>query len=205
MEFKGDEQKEQKQRASDERAERAKERSKGAIEWQELKVAQKRKHVNVSSSGIVDIHLAETNTSVSTEDVEDDTGLAVANMPEMELAEPSCSTCWSTSDVENQAKGRTPEILKDTETQTKEFASPDREYFRSDDKVRFYTGLPSYQIVVTTLNHAAPCMSRRTQALDPFQEFIIVLIKLCLKVSFQDLAYCFLVSVATVSQISGRG
>jgi len=93
MEFKGDEQKEQKQRASDERAERAKERSKGAIEWQELKVAQKRKHVNVSSGGIVDIHLAETNTSVSTEDVEDDTGLAVANMPEMELAEPSCSTC----------------------------------------------------------------------------------------------------------------
>ncbi|KAK2556990.1 hypothetical protein P5673_020836 [Acropora cervicornis] len=44
-------------------------------------------------------------------------------------------------------------------------------------------------------------MSRRTQALDPFQEFIIVLIKLCLNVPFQDLAYCFLVSVATVSQI----
>ena len=115
MEFKGDEQKEQKQRASDERAERSKERSKGAIEWQELKVAQKRKHVNVSSGGIVDIHLAETNTSASTEDVEEDTGLAVANMPEMELAEPSCSTSLSTSNVENQAKGRTPEILKDTE------------------------------------------------------------------------------------------
>ena len=44
-------------------------------------------------------------------------------------------------------------------------------------------------------------MSRRTQTLDPFQEFIIVLIKLQLNVPFQDLAYRFLVSVATVSRI----
>lgn len=69
------------------------------------------------------------------------------------------------------------------------YQAPDREYFRSHDKVRFYTGLPSYQILVATLNHVAPYVSRRTQTLDPFQEFIIVLMKLRLNVPFQDLAY----------------
>ena len=202
MEFKGDEQREQKQKASEERAERAKERRKRAIERQELEVAQKRKNLDVSGDRIVDIHFTETNASTSTEDVEEDTGLAIANTLEMEPSEPSCSASCATSDVENQAEGSTAELLKDAETQTEEFAymfyrptyqAPDRDYFRSDDKVRFYTGLPSYQILVTTLNHVAPCVSRRTQALDPFQEFIIVLIKLRLNVPFQDLAYRFLV------------
>ena len=136
--------------------------------------------------------------------------LQFANTLEMEPSEPSCSASCATSDVENQAEGSTAELLKDAETQTEEFAymfyrptyqAPDRDYFRSDDKVCFYTGLPSYQILVTTLNHVAPCVSRRTQALDPFQEFIIVLIKLRLNVPFQDLAYRFLVSIATISRI----
>ena len=92
MEFKGDEQKDQKQKASEERAERAKERRKRTIERQELEVAQKRKHLNVSGDRIVDLHFTEAKTSTSTEDVEEETGLAIANTPEMELAEPSCST-----------------------------------------------------------------------------------------------------------------
>ena len=210
MEFKGDEQNDQKQKASEERAERAKERRKRAIERQELEVEQKRKHLNVSGDRIVGIHFTETNTSTSTEDVEEETGLAIANTPEMELSEPTCSTSCAKSDAENQAEDSVPEPLKDVETQTEEFAymfyrptyqAPDKEYFRSDDKVRFYTGLPSYQILVSILNHVAPCVSRCTQTLDPFQEFIIVLIKLRLNVPFQDLAYRFLVSVATVLRI----
>lgn len=180
MEFKGDEQKTKKQKSSEERAERAKERRKRAIGRQELEVAQKRKHLNVSGDRIVNIHFTEANTSTSTEDVEEDTGLAIANTPEMELSEPSCPTSCATSDAENQAEESVPEPLKDAETQTEEFAymfyrptyqAPDREYFRSDGKVRFYSGLPSYQILVATLNHVAPYVSRRTQTLGPFQEF----------------------------------
>ena len=210
MEFKGAEQKDQKQKASEERAERAKERRKRAIERQELEVAQKRKHLNVSGDRIVDLHFTEANTSTSTEDVEEETALAIANTPEMELSEPSCFTSCATSDAEDKAEENVLEPSKDAETQTEEFAymfyrptyqAPDREYFRSDDKVRFYTGLPSYQILVATLNHVVPYVSRRTQTLDPFQEFIIVLMKLRLNVPFQDLAYRFLVSVATVSRI----
>ena len=208
MEFKGDEQKEQKQKASEERAERAKECRKRAIERQELKVAQKRKHLNLSGDHIVDIHFTEATTSTS-KDVEQDTGLTIAYMPEMELSESSCSTSCATSNAENQTEESVPEPLTDAQTQTKEFAytfyrptyqAPDRECFRSDDKVCFYTGLPSYQILVATLNHMAPYVSQCTQTLDPFQEFFIVLIKLRLNVPFQDLAYRFLVSVATVSR-----
>ena len=104
MEFKGDEQKEQKQRASEERAERAKERRKRAIEREELEVAQKRKHLNVSGDRIVDIHFTEANTSTSTEDVEEDTGLAIANMPEIEPSEPSCSTSGDQATLKTKPK-----------------------------------------------------------------------------------------------------
>ena len=58
------------------------------------------------------------------------------------------------------------------------YQAPDREYFKSDDKVRFFTGLPSYQVLLTTLNHVAPYVNRRSQSLDPFQEFVMVLMKL---------------------------
>ena len=167
MEFKGHEQKDQRQKASEERAERGKERRKRAIERQELEVD------HLSCDRIVGIRFTEANKSTSTEDVEEETGLAIANTPEMELSEPTCSTSCATSDAENQAEDSVPEPLKDAETQTKEFAymfyrptyqAPDREYFRSDDKVRFYTGLPSYQILVSILNHAAPCVSRCTHS-----------------------------------------
>ena len=227
-EYKRNEQKEKEQKASEERAERAKERRKRTIERQELEVAEKRKHLNATGDRVVDIHFTETITSTSTEDVEEETGLA-NSMTEMEPSEPPCSTICATSDAENQAEGSLPEPSKDAETQTEEnqaegslsepskdaetqteefaymfykltYQALDREYFRSDDKVRFYTGLPSHKVLVATLNHVMPHMRRRTQTLDPFQKFIMVLIKLRLNVPFQDLAYRFLVSVSTVSQ-----
>ena len=129
----------------------------------------------------------------------------------MEPSEASSSTTGTTSDAENHAEGSVSEPSKDAETQTEEFeymfyrptyqCKLRTEYFRSDDKVRFYTGLPSYQVLVATFNHVAPHVSRCTQALDPFQEFVLVLIKPRLNVPFKDLAYRFLVSVPTVSRI----
>ena len=74
----------------------------------------------MSGDRIVDTHFTETNPSTSTEDDEEDTGLAIANTPEMEPSEPSCST--STGDAENQAERSGPEHLKDAETHTEEFA-----------------------------------------------------------------------------------
>ena len=108
MEYKGNERKE---KASEERAERAKERRKRTIEQQELEVAEKKKHLNVSGDRVVDIHFTETITSTSTE--EEETGLANSTM-EMEPSEPSCSTsCGTAGDAENQAEGSVAEPSKD--------------------------------------------------------------------------------------------
>jgi len=127
---------------------------------------------------------------------------------ETEQVEPLCSTTGSKNEATVESVDEPEEIAvassNNAKTQTEEFEymfykptyrAPDREYFKSDDKVRFYTGLPSYQVLIATLNH----VSRRTQMLDPFQEFVMVLIKLRLNVPFQDLAYRFMVSVPTVS------
>ena len=90
----------------------------------------------------------------------------------------------------------------DAETQTEEFdyhvpksssyQAPGREFFKDDEKVRFYTSLPSCKVLLVRFEHVAPRVTCRTQSLDRFQEFVLVLTKLWLNVPLQDLAYRFL-------------
>ena len=68
----------------------------------------------------------------------------------------------------------------------------------------FYTGLPSLEILknLSLLFHHV--VTRRPLLLSKFQEFVLVLIKLCFRrfsVPNQDLAYRFNVSRAVVSRI----
>lgn len=78
----------------------------------------------------------------------------------------------------------------------------DQDYLRDDDaKVSFYTGLPGYDILVKTFNYVSPYVTRKTISLNPFQEMVMVLMKLRLNVPLQDLAYRFGVSLPTVSRI----
>lgn len=96
-------------------------------------------------------------------------------------------------------------------TQTEEFEylferlcgykAPGRDFFDTDDKVRFYTRLPSIEVLIKTFEHVAPSVNRKSLTLDKFQEFVIVLMKLRLNVPFQDLAYRFTISVSTASVI----
>ncbi|XP_067033663.1 uncharacterized protein [Acropora muricata] len=81
------------------------------------------------------------------------------------------------------------------------YQAPDQEFFDSDAKVRFYTGLRSYEVLMVVFEHVSSHVSRQTQNLSRFQEFVMVLIKLRLNVPLQDLAYRFMVSVTTVSRI----
>ena len=81
------------------------------------------------------------------------------------------------------------------------YEAPTRYFFDSDDKVLFYTGLPSYEILMVVLEHVSPFVARKTLSLDRFQEFVMVLMKLRLNVPLQDLAYRFKVSQPTVSRI----
>ena len=124
--------------------------------------------------------------------------------PESEISE------FSDLDLDDQNE---TESCKDACTQTAEFdyifsnknckEKPfDEHYFANDDaEVRFYTGLPSFEILKKTFNFVAPHVKRQSLHLNKFQEFVLVLIKLRLNVPHQDLAYRFDVSLTTVSRI----
>ena len=71
----------------------------------------------------------------------------------------------------------------------------------SDDKTRFYTGLPDFHLLTKTFEFVSSYVTRRTKTLSLFQEFVMVLIKLRLNVPNLDLAYRFEVSLSTVSRI----
>ena len=78
----------------------------------------------------------------------------------------------------------------------------EQEFFEGDDgKVRFYTGLPSWEVLMKTFSFVSPHVNRRSLSLSKFQEFVLVLIKLRLAVPHQDLAYLFDVSRTVVSRI----
>ena len=100
----------------------------------------------------------------------------------------------------------------DTKTQTSEFDYLFKEtakqesftevYFKCcDDKVKYYTGLPGLDMLMTTFNFVSPHSTRRSPSLSLFQDFIMVLKKLRLNVPLQDLAHRFDISLSTVSRI----
>ena len=76
------------------------------------------------------------------------------------------------------------------------------DYFKdSDDKTRFYTGLPDFHLLTKTFEFVSPYVTRRTKTLSLFHEFVMVLIKLRLNIPNLDLAYRFEVSLSTVSRV----
>ena len=152
-----------------------------------------------SGEHVANIDFREASTSTSSEIVKDHSG-------EMQPEEPDISSAEETMVAEFATF---PPV--DTETQTEEFEymfsrpsryqAPDRDFFQTDDKVHFYTGLPSFEILMVAFEHVSPHVTRKTQSLSRFQEFVMVLMKLRLNVPLQDLAYRFMVSVPTVSRI----
>ena len=181
------------------RSERAKKREQVAIARQEREVAEKRQKLNESSVPVAEIDFGEPSTS--TEEIQN------------EGTEGSGDETFSVTQTEELDEGDeiTPEVgVKDAECQTAEFEymfrknkyqAPGKDFFDSDDKVCFYTGLPSMEVLMVVFDHVSPHVTPQTQSLDRFQEFMIVLMKLRLNAPLQDLAYRFLVSVSTISRV----
>ena len=71
------------------------------------------------------------------------------------------------------------------------YQPPTQDYFNTDEKVRFYTGLLSIEILMTVFDHVSSSITQRSQTLSKFQEFIMFLMKLPLNILFQELAYHF--------------
>ena len=124
-----------------------------------------------------------------------------SEIPDFQVQEPpeKEATTQTEGPEQNEAGSQTEEF--DYMFMPAGYQAPDQEYFDSDVKVRFYTGLPSYEVLMVVFKHVSSHASRQTQNLSRFQEFVMVLIKLRLNVPLQDLAYRFVVSVTTVSRI----
>ena len=74
-------------------------------------------------------------------------------------------------------------------------------FVASDEKVRFYTGLPSFLVLHAVLDLISPYLTTHAKcSLNHFQKLILVLMRLRLNLSIQDLAYRFNVSKSTVSR-----
>ena len=86
-------------------------------------------------------------------------------------------------------------------TSLESFSFCENSFSTSDERVRFYTGLPNYIILITLYNFigAHVTVSSRN-SLTKFQQFIMVLMHLRLNLSVQYLAYRFHISKSTVSR-----
>ena len=77
----------------------------------------------------------------------------------------------------------------------------DEQSLESDNnKVRFFTGLPSFTILMALYNFICPCVKESLAGLPRFQQFLVVLIKLCLNIRNQYLGYQFGVHHSTISR-----
>ena len=71
-----------------------------------------------------------------------------------------------------------------------------------DDYVHFYTGLPNAMVLKSVFDHVVKTLPvERSTKLSPFQEFMVVMLKLRLNSPIEDLSYRFGVSVSSVSRI----
>ena len=69
-------------------------------------------------------------------------------------------------------------------------------FTNNDEKTKFYTGVPTFSLLMHVFNIIAPSIKVTTQnALGQFQEFLLVLIRLKLNSPLQDLAFRSNISV----------
>ena len=89
----------------------------------------------------------------------------------------------------------------DYKFQTSKYHARIKILFNTDDKVRFYTCLPSMEVLMVVFGHVSLHVTRQTQSLNWFHEFIIVPMKLRLNAPLQDIVYRFVVLLSNVSTI----
>ncbi|KAL3831392.1 hypothetical protein ACJMK2_023144 [Sinanodonta woodiana] len=108
--------------------------------------------------------------------------------------------CSTLKAMESELNRRTVETmtLKDIVAKT----NISEETFKNDDeKVKLYTGLPSFVVLMTLFNFIEPDLTQSANsALSKFQKVILVLMRLKLNLSVQYLADQFKVSQGTVSK-----
>ena len=80
------------------------------------------------------------------------------------------------------------------------------ENFRNDDKkVLFYTGLSTWELLLTLFTYVQPNLSCTAKSsLSPFQQLLLTLMRLRLNMSNQDLGYRYQIHQSTASRVFSR-
>ena len=123
------------------------------------------------------------------------------------LAEKCCQTDLDMAQLDRQQTymQHITDELSSTKGQLLSTQLTEDSFRDNDDKTKFYTGIPSFSLLMHVLNLIAPHIKRNSQnALCQFQEFLLVLIRLKLNSPLQDLAYRFNVSVPIAHRIFDR-
>ena len=77
-----------------------------------------------------------------------------------------------------------------------------KDWFNSDEKVYFYTGLPNSNVLVTVFEFVASGVKHSSlSALIQFQDFTMTLMQLRLNLTIADLAYRFAISTSNTSVV----
>ena len=199
-------------KAVQERAERAKVRRTKKLDEAKTTIEEERLRLNDEGTQVSNISFMSTSDDLDTTAEEFVLLYGDRELGENEKCRQTKVKSFVEMSTRTEGLTRTPKLKSyDASSQTDEFdylfttnkkvTDFDKEYFRnSDDKVLFYNGLPSYEILNFVFELVSPFASCHSQTLSPFQEFVMVLIKLRLDVPFQDLAYRLNISVPTVSR-----
>ena len=199
-------------KAVQERAERAEVRRTKKLDEAKTTIEEERIRLNDEGTQVSNISFMSTSDDLDTTAEEFVLLYGDRELGENEKCRQTKVKSFVEMSTRTEGLTRTPKLKSyDASSQTDEFdylfhtnkkvTDFDKEYFRnSDDKVLLYTGLPSYEILNFVFELVSPFASCHSQTLSPFQEFVMVLIKLRLDVPFQDLAYRLNISVPTVSR-----
>lgn len=108
----------------------------------------------------------------------------------------SCETQTDTNSCDIQALQAEIKSLREDNSKVREQlkeVSLDENGFRdNNEKVLFYTGLPSWNLLYCIYNFVSPYLSQSAKCtLSPFQRLLLTLIRLRLNLSGKDLAYRF--------------
>lgn len=91
------------------------------------------------------------------------------------------------------------QLLKD---QVNDFKMKESSFMHNNDKVKYYTGLPSFLVLTVLFDHVKEYIPkpRVNGDLGQFERLIMTIMRLKLNLSVQDLAYRFQTSTSTVSR-----
>ena len=124
-------------------------------------------------------------------EAEFETGIACQTTLTVELLDSM------TSDLQNL---RTENLELHEQVQKSSYKYEEADFKGKNDKVLYYTGLQSFQILLTLFNYLKPCMPER-KSISQFRMLILTLMRLRLNVTASFLAYEFDISSATVSRV----